>query len=150
VHEERREMPVYALMLANPDRKLGARLRPSNGDCATGAAAPLAPELSALRPAGDSTRNHQPCILGLMPGRMSARGMSLRDLTDILATFPAVRRRVIERTGLAGIFDFDLEWSEMSPNVFIALQEQLGLKLESTKEVVPVLVIDSVNRPSRD
>jgi uncharacterized protein (TIGR03435 family) len=73
---------------------------------------------------------------------------------------------VIDRTSLTGKFDFDVEWtpqvlpagvaaperpsSETGPTIFTALQEQLGLKLESTKKVVPVLVIDSVNQPSEN
>ena len=96
-------------------------------------------------------------------GRLSAQGTTLSDLTMLLARLPAVRRRVLDRTGLAGRFDFDLEWtplvmppgpaapgvpSDAGPTLFTALQEQLGLKLESTKETVPVLVIDSVNQPS--
>jgi len=73
-----------------------------------------------------------------------------------------VRRRVLDRTGLTGRFDFDLEWTpfvtpgpaasgvppDAGPNLFTALQEQLGLKLESTRETIAVLVIDSVNQPS--
>jgi uncharacterized protein (TIGR03435 family) len=87
----------------------------------------------------------------------------LSDLATILARFPAVRRRVIDRTELTGRFDFDLEWtplgptpgpapqsvpSDAGPTLFTALQEQLGLKLESTRETLPVLVIDGVNQPS--
>jgi uncharacterized protein (TIGR03435 family) len=100
-------------------------------------------------------------------GRLSAHGMMLSDLTNTLARFPAVSRRVIDRTGLPARFDYDLEWtptvtsvapapgvpdrpSETGPNLFAALQEQLGLKLESTKEAVPVLAIDSVNQPSEN
>ena len=168
VHEERREMPVYAMVLARPDRKLGERLRPFDGDCAKGAAAPLAPELSALRPEANRAKDPTPCMMGLIPGRISGRGMMVSNLTDTLSTLPPVRRRVIDRTGLTGQFDFDLEWTPMAtssapaaagvpnapsdavPNVFTALQEQLGLKLESTKEAIPVLVIDSVNQPSQD
>jgi uncharacterized protein (TIGR03435 family) len=97
-------------------------------------------------------------------GRLSAQGTMLSDLATILARFPAVSRRVLDRTGLTGQFDFDLEWTPLvappgpapagvpsdaaGPTLFTALQEQLGLKLESTKETVSVLVIDSVNRPS--
>ena len=96
-------------------------------------------------------------------GRLSAQGTTLSDLTMILARFPAVSRRVLDRTGLTGRFDFDLEWtplvpppgpalpgvpSDAGPTLFTALQEQLGLKLESTRETIPVLVIDSVNQPS--
>ena len=97
-------------------------------------------------------------------GRISAQGTTLSDLTMILARFPAVSRRVLDRTGLTGRFDFDLEWTPLvappgppppgvpsdaaGPTLFTALQEQLGLKLESTKETIAVLVIDSVNQPS--
>jgi uncharacterized protein (TIGR03435 family) len=78
-----------------------------------------------------------------------------------------VSRRVVDRTGLAGRFDYDLEWtptvmpigaspaastdpSNAGPNLFTALQEQLGLKLEPGRETLPVLVIDSVEQPSPD
>ena len=95
-------------------------------------------------------------------GRLSAQGTTLSDLTMLLARLPAVRRRVLDRTGLTGRFDFDLEWTpfvppgtattgvppDAGPTLFTALQEQLGLRLESTRETVPVLVIDSVNQPS--
>jgi uncharacterized protein (TIGR03435 family) len=167
VHEERREMPVYALALARTDRKLGARLRPFEGECLDlkGPPASLPAQLPAQLPA--SSKGPSPCILGLATGRLSARGMLLSNLASTLATFPAVRRRVIDRTGLTGPFDFDLEWtptvtpaasaapgtpipSDAGPNLFTALQEQLGLKLESAQEAVSVLIIDSVNRPSPD
>ena len=104
-------------------------------------------------------------------GRIQGRGVLLSDqdtagnvLTTMLSRLPAVRRRVIDRTGLTGLFDYDVEWTptvapagvvvptdwpaETGPNIFTALQEQLGLKLESGKETLPVLVIDSVNQPS--
>jgi uncharacterized protein (TIGR03435 family) len=91
--------------------------------------------------------------------------MRLTDLTMLLGTFPAVGRRVIDRTGLDGRFDFDLEWTPLAagpaaprvsddrpadalPTLFTALQEQLGLKLEPTRESMPVLVIESVTQPS--
>jgi uncharacterized protein (TIGR03435 family) len=97
-------------------------------------------------------------------GRISAQGTLLSDLATTLARFPAVSRRVLDRTGLTGRFDFDLEWTPQvappgpppagvpsdaaGPTLFTALQEQLGLKLESTKDTVSVLVIDRVNQPS--
>jgi uncharacterized protein (TIGR03435 family) len=75
-----------------------------------------------------------------------------------------VSRRVIDRTGVTDQFDFNLEWTPLvtplvvatpdrpssgtGPTIFTALQEQLGLKLEPTRETVLVLVIDSVNQPS--
>ena len=85
-----------------------------------------------------------------------------------------VRRTVVDRTGLTGTFDFDLQWTpeglpqrspdavdqpirlngtDIDPNgpsIFTALQEQLGLKLESQDGPVDVLVVDSASRPTPD
>jgi uncharacterized protein (TIGR03435 family) len=67
-----------------------------------------------------------------------------------------VGRVVIDRTGLTGLFDFELKWAQdptadtAVPSIFTALQEQLGLKLESTRGPVDVLVIDHVERPLPD
>jgi len=163
VHEERREMPVYLLVLARPDRTLGERLRPFEGECKEIGAEPpsTAPWLA---PTPDPGNGPRPCMLFTGVGRLSAHGNTLSDLARTLARFPAVSRRVIDRTGLTGQFDFDLEWTplvtppgvatpdrpspETGPTIFTALQEQLGLKLESTKEAAAVLVIGSVNQPS--
>jgi uncharacterized protein (TIGR03435 family) len=166
-HEERREMPVFTLAMARPDRKPGARLRPFEGVCAEKFAAP--PSLPAQLPSQlpPPSKEPSPCILGVGVGRLSARGMSLSDLSRSLATFAAIRRRVIDRTGLTGQFDYDLEWTPIAapagvqaaaptvspdgpPNIFTALHEQLGLKLESAKDVIPVLVIDSASQPSEN
>jgi uncharacterized protein (TIGR03435 family) len=54
-------------------------------------------------------------------------------------------RRVIDQTGLTGRFDFGLNWTDVS--IFTALQEQLGLKLESTRSAADVVVVDHVERP---
>jgi uncharacterized protein (TIGR03435 family) len=68
----------------------------------------------------------------------------------------ATRRVVENRTRLAGTFDIDLSWAlegssdTTRPSIFTALQEQLGLKLESARAPVEVLVIDSISRPSPD
>jgi uncharacterized protein (TIGR03435 family) len=73
----------------------------------------------------------------------------------------------LDRTGLTGGFDVDLRYTEDQiprgdipagvtppladgPSIFTAVQEQLGLKLESTKGPVDVLVIDRVERPTED
>ena len=67
-----------------------------------------------------------------------------------------IDRRVIDETGLAGTFDFDLKWTSLSsraptpavgddsPSIFVALQEQLGLKLEPVDGPREVIVIDHV------
>ena len=78
---------------------------------------------------------------------------------------PYVGREVVDRTGLIGEFDFDLQFTapptagsidagipvaplDDAASVFTALQEQLGLKLESTRGSVELMVIDSVERPA--
>jgi uncharacterized protein (TIGR03435 family) len=68
------------------------------------------------------------------------------------------RRPVIDRTGLTGDFDVELTFAPFNapaadstaPDLLTAVQEQLGLKLESTKALVDVLVIDHVERPTPD
>jgi uncharacterized protein (TIGR03435 family) len=64
-----------------------------------------------------------------------------------------LRYQVADSTGLAGEYDFTLQWTpdaagadEPGPSIFAALQEQLGLKLESRKGPVEVLMIDHVER----
>ena len=76
------------------------------------------------------------------------------QLTSILG------RTVLDNTGLKGIFKVSLEWApdnviasstdNPGPSIFTAIQEQLGLKLESTKGPVQVLVIDRVEMPSEN
>jgi len=78
-------------------------------------------------------------------------------MANLVATLSSVVQRiVVDRTGLTGGFDFDLTFSmEQStdtgnPSVFTAVQEQLGLKLESVRVPMQVLVVDSVERPTPD
>jgi uncharacterized protein (TIGR03435 family) len=71
-------------------------------------------------------------------------------------------RPVVDRTGLTGAFDMDLHWTSApavggnahapddGPSIFTALQEQLGLRLESTRGPFDVVVVDSVRRPTPD
>ena len=74
----------------------------------------------------------------------------------------AVGAPVIDRTGLAGRYDIDLEWADPTatvdgqavaserPSLFTALRDQLGLRLEASTEPTEVLVIDAVERPTPD
>ncbi len=88
---------------------------------------------------------------------------SFSTLTDFLSR--QLGRPVIDKTGLRGLFDFRLEWSVNAtalslglpagsveadnPSLFTALEEQLGLQLESAKGPVQVLVVDRAEKPSR-
>lgn len=89
-------------------------------------------------------------------GELTGDGATMEMLVSALAG--QLRRPVLDRTGLKGAFDFKLEWApdtdststvdSSGPSIFTALREQVGLRLESTKGPVEVLVIDHVERPS--
>ena len=97
-------------------------------------------------------------------GQINARKISLLNLARILST--RLDRPVMDRTGLTGTYEFDLTWTPdqmpqrppgspdpppadpNGPSIFTAVQEQLGLKLESTKGTVDVLVIDRAEHPT--
>src|SRR5580698_9737737 len=85
-------------------------------------------------------------------GHLIARKVTMGMLAAQLAG-RVLDRAVLDRTEIGGEFDVDLQWTpDESPDpgasIFTALQEQLGLKLETQKGVVDVLVIDHVERPS--
>ena len=160
VHTETRELPIYALVLARRDGKLGARIRPATFDC-------LALRKRAIGSPPALPRGSMSCAVRSRPGNVMAGGISFAQLADHLAPF--LNRVVIDQTGVAGNFDLDLEWTpdqskpqlptDVSqqpeiilnvPSLFTALQEQLGLKLEPTRGPVDVLVIDSVSQPTPD
>jgi uncharacterized protein (TIGR03435 family) len=86
--------------------------------------------------------------------RLIARNVTMEMLAAQLAGRVLVRP-ILDRTGLKGAFDVDLEWTpdenpDAGPSVFTALEEQLGLKLEARKGPVDVLVIDHVERPTEN
>jgi len=92
-------------------------------------------------------------VPGRTVGSIKADAISMDLLVQLLAT--AANRIVVDRTGLTGGFAIDLEWSpdqlaSDKPSIFTAVQEQLGLKLESTRGPADALVIDHVERPTED
>jgi uncharacterized protein (TIGR03435 family) len=123
LHTENRTLPAYDLVVA----KGGTKLQPSQSN-------------------GKS--------FGI--GRTHFEGQGL-DMTSIAEDLSKITGRVVvDKTGLTGRYDFKLLWTaddapptdSEPPTLFTAIQEQLGLKLESAKEPVPVLVIDHVDQPS--
>ncbi len=165
-HNETREMPIYELRLARDDGRLGSQLTRTAVDCAaveadrkrTGETAPRVPLTAGDRPVCNAFQMAQPKPGG-MTLRYRASGMTSEELAVWLT--PYVARRVIDRTGLNGDFDLDLAFSlggaqgpaapvDETVSIFAALQEQLGLKLESTRGPVTVLVIDSAQMPTPD
>ena len=95
-----------------------------------------------------------PCgALRNSPGHTYGRKLTAAQLADGIAFF--VQRAVVDRTGLAGRYDIELQWTPdaLDPAgfpIFTALQEQLGLKLVPGRSPVKTLVIDRVERPSEN
>ena len=149
VHLETRDMPIFALVLARPDGRLGPDLRRSNIDCAevtrTRASTPRPASPTATEPCMKKSPESYLLVAGTLP---------LSSLAEDLTS--EMKRTVLDRTGLTGTFDYRLRWSPdqavdpSAPLIVTALQEQLGLKLESARGPVEVLVIDHVEQPSPD
>lgn len=163
VHRETREMPIYALVLAKPDGTWGSQLTRSTTDCAAMAAAA---RRGAPPPPPTAITERPPCGTRSLPGQMLAGGVTMADLARNVSNFAG--RMTIDKTGLAGAFDFTLEYTPdqlppegslpagmppppaNGPSLFTAMQEQLGLKLDSQRGPVDVLVIDAAQQPTPD
>ena len=156
-HTEPRELPIYALVLARGDGKLGPDIKPSTSDCV-----------------GKEPDTTGACALVPMrrgPGTFGyrANGQSLEGLVQVLTQ--ATGRTVVDRTGLKGLFDYEFQFDAEvmlrmaaqqnniqtaaappsdSPAVMTALQDQLGLKLDAQRGPVEILVIDRVEAPTPD
>jgi uncharacterized protein (TIGR03435 family) len=152
-HSETRELPVYLLERVRPDGPLGPALRVS--ECA----APVV-SLGAPREPGSAPS----CgVVSGSPVRISARGVAMsqfaRNVRD-MGAMTGVDRIVTDRTGLAGYYDFELNYRPTetaqlaggadNPTLFDALREQLGLKLTPARAPVSVLVVDSAELPTPD
>jgi len=162
VRRETREMDIYALVLARPDGKLGPALKPTTQDCAA--------MIAAARggpPPGPPPGPNSPVVCGMrgLPGRLVAGAMPMSLLASNLSG--QVQRIVVDRTGLSGAWDFEITFAPVrplnpppgvefppadpnAPSLFTAMQEQLGLKLQSTKGPVEVLVVERVEQPISD
>lgn len=137
-----KELPIYALAVAKNGPKLSQAANPAG-------------------PSGSSSNKR---------GEVTITGMPMSSFADWLSR--QLGRKVVDKTGLQGKYDFSLRWSpeRLTPiggnaananaatpspdssgvSIFTALQEQLGLKLESQKGPVEILVIDSIERPSEN
>jgi uncharacterized protein (TIGR03435 family) len=156
VHREPREFPAYELVVVRPGV---AGLRPSDIDC------------DALFAAGQVTRP-EPGIrprCGLTNGPVGpgdgigliAGAFSMSQFAQFLQQ--RLGRPVIDKTGLTGRYDFDLAFAPIGPpptagvaadpsrpTIFIALEEQLGIRLQSTNGPLDAIVIDSIEQPVPD
>jgi uncharacterized protein (TIGR03435 family) len=134
-HWETRELPVYMLTFAKKGPKLhrtGEEPDALSSVTLNGARVQL----------GDGYRT-----------TASGRGMSMPELARFLSRLPQVGRPVIDATGLQGFYGFSLDYAmtledNSRPDIFAALPEQLGLKLESAKSPVQVIVVDHAEKPS--
>jgi uncharacterized protein (TIGR03435 family) len=160
-HTETREMPVYNLVLARNDRRLGPSLKETSAECRAAMVALLAaPQRGASPPTAPTASGACPPP-GLNIGFLSQGGVEMTILAQGLTQL--VGRPVIDRTGLTGRYDYTLKWlpepgigppgppvDPDAPSVFTAVQEQLGLKLESARGPVEVVVIDRIEKPTLD
>jgi uncharacterized protein (TIGR03435 family) len=138
VHEESKELPIFALVISNGGSKLH--------EAKTGDLYP-----NGIRGADGQDLGAGSTSIG--NGRLIAQGISMDRLAEQLTD--ELEHTVQNRTGLNGVYDFTLRYADdntavnsSAPSIFTAIQEQLGLKLESTKAPVQVLVVDHVERPS--
>lgn len=163
VRQELRELPIYVLVVArDANRQTGGRLRPGSAEtCVDRGDQPVRVPAGELPSCG---------LLRAGPGAMSLRGVPLAFLGSQLSS--RVNRAIVDRTGLAGKFDVDLEWTPSEatraavaaltpgaepqvvdpdrPGIFTALEEQLGLKLEPARGPVDVLIVESAEPPAAD
>jgi bla regulator protein BlaR1 len=172
IHRETRELPAYALVVA----KGGIKAPPvAEGGCVDLNVNEL--KLSQEPGAPFPKLCGRP-VSGAKGGNLSLDvfGGTMRRLCDLLSS--RLDRPAIDRTGIAGKFDFHLEFSPLraevdptagprtagdtaapssfsdststGPSIFTAMQQQLGLRLEATTAPVEVLMVDHVERPSEN
>ncbi len=167
LHRETRQAPVYELIVA----KGGSKLKPfKQGSCV-----PLdaARALQSPLPSPAQGKWCDSGITGLGAIHAFGRGVTIQVAAYLLSR--NLDRPVVDKTGLAGLYDFDLEFARdpslagppppppppgglpadpanqpSEPSIFTAVQQQLGLKLEPAEGPREVLVIDSVERPSEN
>ncbi len=137
LHREMKETPVYALTLA----KKGSKLQPAKGDGESG--------------------------MRLEGGRMTFKSYSMAQLADFFSKLRTVDRPVLDSTGLPGSFDFAVQFADVLPGGMVeakqaaeqafldpalaaTMAEQLGLRLESRKAPVEILVIDRASPPTQN
>jgi uncharacterized protein (TIGR03435 family) len=164
VHAERRDMPTYVLTVARPGR-LGPNLKPRIPPCERDK--PVAPEtiLLAMPTPSGAAPPAMPCGVRSAGGRvLSAVGITMATLARAIDNF-WLNEPVIDATGLTGEYDVLLtnlvnQWTNNplkaeaddpdAARLPVALEDQLGLKLELRREPTDVVVIDHIERPSEN
>lgn len=141
-HRETKEGPVFALVFAKNGTTVGPKLTASqNADC----------------PANPNGSNF--CGVQVGNGSMFGQRVPVSRIARELGPFAG--RPVQDRTGLNGVFDFELRWTpdqldskpaaiDSVPSLTTAVEEQLGLKLKPEKGQIEILVIDHLEKPSEN
>jgi len=145
-HEQATEEPAYDLVLARSDGRLGPQIKPSPPECE----AQLSVEFR------DSSGTADPLCGARTSGNLIEGDWTMDNLGATMLRI-ASGRYVVNKTGLTGYFritlNFDLSGGRSqrvadAPSVFVALPEQIGLKLQPSRASVKKLVIDRLDRPS--
>jgi uncharacterized protein (TIGR03435 family) len=142
LHHAQKELPVYDIVAV----KGGPKLTPTTADSvATNTAA-----------------------VGYREGEMMVKNASMSEFASLMQRYVGLDRPIVDHTGVSGKYDFKLSWTpdplqvngnplgsttgdaNAHPDLFTAIQEQLGLKLQPMREPTDVLVIDSVEQPSEN
>lgn len=133
VHMETRPAPTYALVVAAKNPGVGVAIRETQTPC------------------------DPPARCGIRGGNgnITYTGLTMRQIATSIAGFPSIARPVVDRTGLTGRYDLHLQFNEgpgteNDPNLFTALVEQAGLKLQQETGPVEFIVIDRAERPTED
>ncbi len=157
-HHETRELTTYSLVVA----KGGVKMKPSAVEDAIPKDAPKdgGPDAPKAPPKGHMLR-----MTG--PGHIESEGTETKFLAHVLSQ--QLGKSVVDKTGLTGGYDYILQWTPddappgmaggggphddgappvSGPSLFTAVEEQLGLKIESSKGMVDVIVIDHLDLPS--
>ncbi len=145
VHHTTKEAPIYALVPA----KGGMKIKPASEACS---------QTGSDRPGSRPPEPDSPPVCGnIRMGTNSLEGRSVSMTMLLRGLANALGRPVIDQTGFAGTFDLHLEFAppmaspdNPGPTIFTALQEQLGLKLESQKGPTDFLVIDHAEKPTEN
>jgi uncharacterized protein (TIGR03435 family) len=178
-HTETREMPVYNLVFARSDKRFGPSLKETSAECQAAIAARIEAAQRGPVPAAPTGGSGGCGFTLINPGIASFSGIQMAQITQFLTQ--SVGRPVIDKTGLAGYYDYTLKWTPQpgsgmpspfglpsrglpggtpdalqspadpnAPNLFTAVQEQLGLRLEAGRGPVEVIVIDRLEKPTLD
>lgn len=174
-HVETRSKPAFNLVLVRPGQ-IGPQLKADDDGTAcvqSPTTLTTAPESPPAEPSSKSGLQLPPIpcgALGQIPasgptkGRIGGRKVTIERIASFLKNpYTGVDRQVLDRTGLAGTFDFTLEWSvensatappdqasDSGPGFLEALQKQLGFKLVGTTAPTEVLAIDDIERPEEN